>query len=383
MIIFKNLMFSDHRNTMFKQVKIDLNVLKDNVSSSVIESSVSNRTKLILFWNDGWGYMRGERSWLYEKLYCPFSCILTTNRSYLDQSSGVVFDGPQYNEKDLPKTRLPWQRWVLFNHETPCYWVYFKYNWTDLYRKWDNVFNWTMTYHLDSDIPMMYGEIRKRKKVQSFNYTESALSRKKDVAWLVSRCWTYSRRELYVQELKKYVDIDIYGGCGNRTEVCKNNDSGDRWLVNKCFRMISRNYKFYLAFENAIADDYLSEKFFRAAQADMVVISRSGVNYTRLGIKPDWFINTSNFESPKALAAYIKKVSVSPYMYAKHIAWKNKYEAVSFRPADRPSFCKLCRKLHDESETPMHHSYADIKRIIYRNACREPKDLRFTFTNHF
>jgi len=35
------------------------------------------------------------------------------------------------------------------------------------------------------------------------------------VAWFVSHCETSSRREKYVEELRKYVDVDIYGKCGS------------------------------------------------------------------------------------------------------------------------------------------------------------------------
>lgn len=346
------------------------------LNSDTARKPVPNDTRLILFWNDGWGYIRDGKPSLFEKLNCPYSCILTTNRSFLKLSSGIVFDGPQYNVRDLPDVRYSWQRWIFFNHETSCYWVYYRYNWTHLYHTWNNVFNWTMTYHLDSDIPMMYGNIRKRNKISYKNFTELAMSKKKDVAWLASRCWTYSRRESYIQELKKYVDIDIYGGCGKRITVCEKSHPEDHWLVNPCFQMISRNYKFYLAFENAIADDYITEKFFRASQADMIVISRSGANYTRLGIHPEWFINTAQFESPKALADYIKKVSTCPSLYAKHLEWKNKYEAVSFRPVDRPAFCQLCEKLHNDSDKT-YRPFVKIKQMIFKDGCRKPSDLSF------
>jgi len=31
---------------------------------------------------------------------------------------------------------------------------------------------------------------------------------------MVSRCNTLSRREVYAEDLKKYIDIDIFGACG-------------------------------------------------------------------------------------------------------------------------------------------------------------------------
>ena len=38
---------------------------------------------------------------------------------------------------------------------------------------------------------------------------------KKLVAWMVSNCYTASRREQYVLELQKYISVDVYGNCEN------------------------------------------------------------------------------------------------------------------------------------------------------------------------
>lgn len=38
--------------------------------------------------------------------------------------------------------------------------------------------------------------------------------RPRQVAWVVSHCPTHSRREDYVEELKKHIDVDVYGKCG-------------------------------------------------------------------------------------------------------------------------------------------------------------------------
>ena len=51
----------------------------------------------------------------------------------------------------------------------------------------------------------------------------------------------------YYKELSKYIPVDIYGKCGN---MC---GSG-------CEAMVSRDYKFYLAFENSFCDGYATEK---------------------------------------------------------------------------------------------------------------------------
>ena len=43
--------------------------------------------------------------------------------------------------------------------------------------------------------------------------------------------------------------------------------------------MISKSYKFFLAFENSFCKDYISEKFFRYLSADVVVVARGSNEY--------------------------------------------------------------------------------------------------------
>lgn len=74
-------------------------------------------------------------------------------------------------------------------------------------------------------------------------------------AWFVSNCDSASKRELYVAQLKKYVDVDVYGRCGDRT--CW---AGDQ---EACYAHLERHYKFYLSFENSLCRDYVTEKFFQ------------------------------------------------------------------------------------------------------------------------
>ena len=84
----------------------------------------------------------------------------------------------------------------------------------------------------------------------------------------MSHCETFSRRELYVNELTKYINIDIYGSCGNYfnqkgarvlKDPCKN------YIDNKdeCIHKLFNSYKFYLSFENSLCNEYITEKFWK------------------------------------------------------------------------------------------------------------------------
>jgi len=79
-----------------------------------------------------------------------------------------------------------------------------------------------------------------------------AKGKTKLVAWFVSNCESESLREKYVQTMKKYIDVDVYGKCGDH--VC--------WVgeQDECYNILERDYKFYLAFENSFCRDYVTEK---------------------------------------------------------------------------------------------------------------------------
>lgn len=59
---------------------------------------------------------------------------------------------------------------------------------------------------------------------------------------------------MYVRELQKYVSVDVYGSCGPLK-------CGQTFLDTHCYQQVlAPNYKFYLAFENSLCQDYITEK---------------------------------------------------------------------------------------------------------------------------
>ena len=57
-------------------------------------------------------------------------------------------------------------------------------------------------------------------------------------------------------QLQKFFPVDIYGACGEMECV---REEGD-----KCWEMVEQKYKYYLAFENSLCGDYVTEKLFDA-----------------------------------------------------------------------------------------------------------------------
>ena len=65
-----------------------------------------------------------------------------------------------------------------------------------------------------------------------------------------------------------------------------------------CFDLVNREYRFYLALENDICHDYITEKAFNALKLNTIPIVLGGVNYTSL-LPPKSFINAAKFITPQ------------------------------------------------------------------------------------
>ena len=236
-----------------------------------------------------------------------------------------------------------------------------------------NYFNWTMTYRFDSDIVQRdwYGAVkiknyRRHHLVRQYpekrdvngNSSDVYLRRskkesevwrrkKKLVAWYVSHCPTPIRREEYVRQLSKYVQVDTYGRCGNISS-CGSYES--------CRQLLRTDYKFYLSFENSWCPDYVTEKFYRPLLYDTVPIVLGGVDYDQFA-PPHSYINAFDFPSAKELAEYLHLLDRNEDLYARYFDWKRNYEVIA---SPKNAWCELCQMANDPKQPVK--VYPDVKR---------------------
>ena len=100
--------------------------------------------------------------------------------------------------------------------------------------------------------------------------------------------------------------MDIFGECGPKS-CGKNKNMGHLYSLDEdpCFNMVNRNYRFYIAFENAICKDYITEKTYNALKLNTIPIVLGGVNYTSI-LPPNSFINAAEFISPQGIENIFK-----------------------------------------------------------------------------
>lgn len=304
-------------------------------------------TKYILFWNQMFRskilYFPTDGFDLFK--HCEVkNCYATPDQELLpvDEYHAIIFHIPNQGkpgEEVLPERRKDHQRYIFATLESPLY-----YYGNHTQYVFDNFFNWTMTYRLNSDIPRRYGYVEK----QLMHYqlpSRQEILKKKPVAWFASNCNSFNRREDLVEELGKYIDVDVYGACGNLT--CLKTDD--------CYSMLEDNYRFYLAFENAHCDDYITEKLFRPLQKNVVPVVYGRGDYRSVA-PPNSYINVEDFQSVKDLADYLIYLETHIDSYLEYFKWKQNYLIHIY---DEQTACTLCKKLHDPYEAKK--TYREIR----------------------
>ncbi|KRX67614.1 Glycoprotein 3-alpha-L-fucosyltransferase A [Trichinella sp. T9] len=251
---------------------------------------------------------------------CPVNnCKAVPDYSAVNEADAVLFRRmvPQLTSSHHH------QIWIFYSLESPLHSI----NLESL----NGLVNWTATYRLDSDIVAPYGKFEKAE----VSILPVDTSRKtKMVAWFVSNCYTSSKRELYVKQLKEYISVDVYGACSNKR--CKKFSSD-------CENMLDNDYRFYLSFENSLCKDYITEKYFHNAMEHYiipVVMGASKAEYEKVS-PPHSFIHVDDFRSPKELAIYLKKVAQNNTLYNSYFEWKSHYRLINTY-----FWCRLCSLLN-------------------------------------
>lgn len=265
-------------------------------------------------------------------------------------------------ENDLPNfQRRPHQRFLFFTQEPPPALKGYDFH------RYKDYFNWTMTYRKDSDVLLSYGRIRKRLKSSTMSKTSG--NKTKLVAWMATQCSTDGRRESYIQQLRSYINIDVYGLCGRLFCARHPVDISHR----RCYDMLESTYKFYLSFENSICRDYATEKFFNILKRRIVPVVYGGADYK--SIAPAGSYINARLYSPAQLAEYLLRIDANETLYEEFFRWKKDYYVeAGVTSMARRGFCDLCSRLHlDKTEK----SYADLASLWQHpgNECQSPLGL--------
>ena len=369
-----------HRSRDMRAQSRDTLNKNSNVSAGEYRKEPTRRFFRILAWtnisrNVPFWHPRGLEGT--EHCDTPVPCTFTNNHSLYTTSDLVIFHTCYTRKKNMPMFRLPHQHWFTYLHEAPRPAGLFV---ESPHHSW---FNWTLTYSMIGDIVKPYGIcLPNREKVANDpssitdvirrvygksadslpwldrgqlqqNYTVNFARGKTGlVFWAVGHCKTQSLREKYVAELKRYIHVDICGKCVGKYIKDKNDGF--------------RSHKFYLAFENSICPDYITEKTWDALSGGIVPIVLGGADYKTF-LPHHSYIDVKDFSSPKALATYLNKVDRNDTLYNEYFAWKRNYTCHSRVPAPESRFCEFCKFINENINKS--NTIADINKVWSLNNC--------------
>ncbi|XP_061180193.1 alpha-(1,3)-fucosyltransferase C-like [Saccostrea echinata] len=258
--------------------------------------------------------------------------IFTYNIRDLSRSDVVIFT--HYTMGEVPPNKTKCQIWVFNTMEAPNFM-------NKHYQKWNNSLDWLMSYRMDSDIYRPYGILKKRATLLVKNYTEVFQKKKYFGVWMSGHCPVPSRRKDYILNLKNYIQVDMFGSCGNA--VCLSPTPG----LNECLRNFSRDYKFYFAFENNICKYYTTEKLFNIFLGNLDVIPViNGPQNAAEYIPNGTFINALDFPSPQALANKLKEIGSNETLFMQYLREKDKYIEIGLNEIFLQSMFQIFDKIN-------------------------------------
>ncbi|XP_069177908.1 alpha-(1,3)-fucosyltransferase C-like [Procambarus clarkii] len=185
------------------------------------------------------------------------------------------------------------------------------------------------------------------------------VSRRQLAVWMASHCFTESRRETLVAQLQQHINVTTVGSCGQIK-------CGRNHLDTHCFRWLAGSHLFYFSFENALCDDYHTEKLWLPLEHGMVPVVYGGRSYPDI-LPFGSYIDVMAFPSAVALAAHLVYLANHPTVYLRHLQWRRYWRVRWPVP-----WCSLCARLHQPRP---HSSHAHATLDSWWNTtsqCYEP-----------
>jgi hypothetical protein len=277
----------------------------------------------------GYNRMFGQSLWP-DPSMAPAPLELTEDRRRLREADVVVFHLPTLHRLLLPRKR-PGQIWAAWYMECEQH-----------YRRMQNAhfmsrFELKLCYRQDADIMVSY---------VPFEFAQQPLPRLPSpqhqhlCCSFISGRADRSGRGAYLRELAKHLEVHEYGRLGNRTIP---NDKGRASKLETLSR-----YRFCLAFENAIAPDYVTEKFYDPLLAGSVPVYLGAPNVAEFAPVEGCYINAADFAGPAELAGYLLQLARDEPAYNRYLDWRERPFSEPFksvcRKMDRPVLERLCER---------------------------------------
>ena len=269
------------------------------------------------------GYRRSAST---SNIVCGhYTCKLALGQLHTSGADIAMFDEHSLDQFFTPPKKGSHERWAFVSKEAQNH----------IYKAplaaWDGFFNYSVTYVRETEATYysFRNHIIPRKIAVAQDFAAKYANRTLRALWFVSHCkdrWklhkVWSARVEYVQELSKYIPIDIY----THHHTCRRQLGS---LIKNTTQPMLTQYMFYLSFESTLCRDYISEKFWKVLEAfgPTIPVALGGLSIEEYEYvaPPNSFIHVKNFSSPKALASHLKFVAEDADAFRYYHQWRNKY----------------------------------------------------------
>ena len=253
---------------------------------------------------------------------------ITAGKLHINDADAVIFHMPSmHRDSDmfLSGVKRPGQIWVFWSNESEM-----RHRWQYHPEIYD-LFDIKASYKLNADVSIPYfyanyfGLLRNEPAPKT-----------KFINALISGSFNHSGRLEYLKEFMSYVQVDSFGKMYNNRAIPPGTDKQ---------RLIAP-YKFTIAFENAISEDYVTEHFFDPLIAGSVPIYLGAPNVDDFAPGDKCYIDARSFSSMGELADLLVKLNNDDEAYMEYLQWKTRPYRLQFNlkaaMVARHPLVKLC-----------------------------------------
>ncbi|XP_065194526.1 alpha-(1,3)-fucosyltransferase 10-like [Sycon ciliatum] len=239
--------------------------------------------------------------------------VYTSNKSWFAQADLVDFHSPHL-PVPLPVRAHAYQLYMATSGEAP----YTVLHWESM-----SSINLLRTFSRYSDIEFSLSQpgecfCDQYLKPVAVEYEQRHLT--VPVSALVSNCRSYGGRQLLLQYMLQQIEVHSLGRCLHNYDPVP-----DVETAGVPISKVLKQYLFHFAVENAVCQDYITEKFSRALTVASVPIVMSHgplPGFERAAPSNTSYIDLSAFQNLTEAFAYIKRVSLSKAEYMRYHAYR-------------------------------------------------------------
>ncbi|UJR07594.1 hypothetical protein I4U23_011882 [Adineta vaga] len=197
------------------------------------------------------------------------------------------------------------------------------------------------------------------------------------ILWMNSNCDTPSNRTGYMLELKRYIEVDVRGKCGNPNwnESSIPTDEIDPKVLAKEKLVITGEYMFTVAIENTLEYDYVTEKLWQPLAAGSIPLYLGAPNVD------EWLpchnksciIDLREYKSPKDLADHLHLIIQRRHLHLRYHEWRKKAFV-------QPSFLNMVNYLRESNQHTVECMICDM---VHRKDHGETRAKLLKSTNPF